>query len=155
MASGPQTSTHSSHPNPNPNHRPGGRLLLLAAGARSVEDALQDRYNHGCWWPWQRRQEQGLELSESGGDGGGDDKEEGKGKGEGWAPRPVNVGGLLVNLFVVERTSQPLPERPPPPSSVEGAQGGGEQQHQHQHQHQQKKQRKEEDIHVEGAEINV
>ena len=96
------------HPSPptKHTHRPGGRLVLLAAGAKAVADALQDRYNAGCWRPWA----QSGDAQEGGGGGDG-----GRG-GVDWAPRAVNVGGLLCYVFFVERTSQPLPAPPAPPS---------------------------------------
>lgn len=85
--------------------RPGGRLVLLAGSPKAVADALRDRYNAGCW----RRPEGEAEAA----------AEEGGGEVTDWAPRAVNVGGLMCSVFFVERTAQPLPPRPPPASREE------------------------------------
>lgn len=102
--------------------------MLLAAGSKAVADALQDRYNAGCWRPWA----QSGDAQEA---GGGSGSGEG-GNGVDWAPRAVNVGGLLCYVFFVERTLQPLPAPPAPASQKE-------QQHEAAEAGQQKKQRTE------------
>ena len=104
---------------PPPRNRSGGRLLLLAGGARAVEDALGNPYNESCWRPWKRGQVAEPEP--------------------GWAPQPVNIGGLLVQLFFLERTAQPMPVRVPkgPPP------GGAAKEGQREQQQEQKEQRKE------------
>lgn len=75
--------------------------MLLAAGAKTVEEALADRLNAGCWRPWKGTQGQGHEQGEGA-----------------WAARPVNVGGLRVHLFLLERTgASPCQPSPPQRSS--------------------------------------
>lgn len=75
--------------------RPGGRLLLLASRASFVEEALQGYMCKGCWS--QQQQQQKEELEEGG---------------SCFEPRRVNIGGLRGVVYLVERTTAPLPVLP-------------------------------------------
>jgi len=80
--------------------RPGGRLLLLASRASYVEEALQSRMSEGCWSQQEQQDEKEEKLKED-------------------TPlfnsKRVNIGGLRAVLYLVIRTTAPLPvmlERP-------------------------------------------
>lgn len=76
--------------------RPGGRLLLLASRASFVEEALQGYMSEGCW-----SQQQQQKNNENLGDGA-----------SGFEPKRVNIGGLRGVVYLVVRTTAPLPVLP-------------------------------------------
>jgi len=75
---------------------PGGRLLLLASRASFVEEALKGYMCEGCWSQQQQQQQQ-EKLEEVV---------------DCFEPRRVNIGGLRGVMYLVVRTTAPLPVLP-------------------------------------------
>ena len=74
--------------------RPGGRLLLLASRASFVEEALQSYMCEGCWSQQQQQDEKKEKVKETA---------------SCFEPKRVNIGGLRAVLYLVIRTTAPLP----------------------------------------------
>jgi tRNA G10 N-methylase Trm11 len=79
--------------------RPGGRLLLLASRASFVEESLQGYMCEGCWSQEQQQQQQQQQQ----------ELEKGASCFE---PKRVNIGGLRGVVYLVVRTTAPLPVLP-------------------------------------------